>query len=239
MIIEQDKLKEFEKILGIKIKDYELLQTSLIHRSYLNENRTISEHNERLEFLGDAVLELITTEFLFDKYPERTEGDLTSFRAALVKTESLAETAEKLKYGEYIFMSRGEEATGGRSRPYILANTYEAVLGYIYLDQGYTVAKDFVEKTLLPKADEIVAKRLDIDSKSQLQELAQEILRITPTYEVLKEEGPDHEKTFTLGVMIGDYEFGSGSGASKQEAAQAAAAKALQNWEKYVSKYFK
>jgi len=238
MILNKDKLKKFEKILKIEVKNYELLQQSLIHRSFLNENKRLVEHNERLEFLGDAVLELIVSEYLFHYYPDRLEGDLTSFRAAVVKTESLAETATKLKYGDFIYMSHGEEATGGRNRPYILANTYEAVLGFMYLDQGYIKTKHFVEETLLYKIPMIVKNRLDIDCKSKLQELSQQILRLTPTYKLISETGPDHEKIFTLAVLIGNYKFGQGIGTSKQEAEQKAASSALKNWETLMKKYF-
>ncbi|HEX9804070.1 MAG TPA: putative dsRNA-binding protein, partial [Candidatus Dojkabacteria bacterium] len=162
---------------------------------------------------------------------------LTSFRAALVKTESLAETAVDLSLGEYILMSKGEESTGGRERPYILANTYEAVLGFLYLDQGLEKSREFVARTLIPKIDNIVEHRLDIDNKSKLQELSQEILKLTPSYDLISEEGPDHEKKFTLAVMIGETKFGTGEGFSKQEAAQNAAGDALENWEESVRNY--
>lgn len=225
-------IEKFEGILQIKFKDKNLLRRSLTHRSYLNENHGKNlKSNERLEFLGDAVLEIITTEYLFTKYPDNPEGDLTSFRSALVKTTSLGETALELGFGEFLFMSNGEEATGGRERPYILANTYEAVLGAIHLDQGYAVAKDFVERTLLPKLDQIVRDRLDIDAKSKLQEIAQEVLSYTPIYELVKHHGPDHDKEFEMAVKISGKEFGRGRGKSKQEAEQNAAQSALDNWE--------
>lgn len=225
---EAPSIKELMKILGYEFKDESLLQTALIHRSYLNEsNKNEVKHNERLEFLGDAVLELIVTEALYSHYPDRPEGELTSFRAAVVRTESLADSALKLGYGEYIRMSRGEEATGGRTRPYILANTFEAVLGAIYLDGGFTACKALVERELLPKLERIVSERLDIDPKSKLQELTQEIYKFTPNYEVVAEEGPDHDRTFTSRVMINGKSFGSGKGKSKQEAEQNAARKAL------------
>lgn len=226
---ELEKFRIFEKILKIKFNNPELLKRSLIHRSKLNESREPDiKSNERLEFLGDAVLELITTEYLFDKYPDRPEGELTSFRAALVRTESLAETALKLKYSDYIYMSKGEEATGGRTRPYILANTFEAVLGAIYLDQGYKVAHDFVNRELIPKIKTIVENRTDIDNKSKLQEVAQEMLKQTPSYDVIDTKGPDHEKEFTVEVLINDKRYGTGAGTSKQLAEQDAAKNALE-----------
>lgn len=232
-------LTEFaEKELKVNFKNLSLLHGALIHRSYLNEVRTTGiEHNERLEFLGDAVLELIATEFLFEEYPNRPEGELTSFRAALVRTESLAETATKLNYGQYIYMSKGEEKTGGRERPYILANTFEAVLGAIFLDQGIETCREFVRNNLLCKTKQIVEQRLDVDAKSKFQEIAQELLKETPTYKLLTEEGPDHDKIFTMSAMVGEMDFGTGSGASKQEAEQEAASNALKNWKSMYQKY--
>lgn len=228
---QSNQLKGFCEQIGVTIQNLTLLTEALTHRSYVNENRGRNiQHNERLEFLGDAVLELVSTEFLFSKYPDRPEGELTSFRAALVRTESLAETAAKMKYGEYIYMSKGEESTGGRSRPYILANTFEAVIGAIYLDQGYDASRDFLNRVLLPKIDEIVANRLDVDPKSKLQEVAQEMLKATPVYELVNEAGPDHDKTFTMRVILADKEVAQGDGKSKQEAEQSAARKALANW---------
>ncbi|MBD3280768.1 ribonuclease III [Candidatus Dojkabacteria bacterium] len=237
---ERQKLSKLEDSLQIKFSDLTLLKNSLIHKSFLNEGSSENTYsNERLEYLGDAVLELIVTSYLFQSYPNRPEGDLTSFRAALVKTESLAETSMELNYGKYLYMSKGEESTGGRERPYILANTYEAVLGAIYLDQGYETAERFVVRTLVPKLKKIVENRLDIDSKSKLQNLAQEALRDTPTYDLIGEEGPDHDKCFEVRVIINNNDFGHGKGKSKQEAEQAAASKALKKWKKLVKKYSK
>jgi ribonuclease-3 len=228
-------LKSLENSIGIHFNNEDLLKTALTHRSYLNENfgNDIS-NNERLEFLGDAVLELITTEYLFLKYPDRAEGELTSFRSALVKTTSLGETALELGIGDFILMSKGEEVTGGRKRPYILANTFEAVLGAIYLDQGYDVAKEYVIIKLLPKIDAIIKDRLDIDPKSKLQELSQEVLNFTPIYELVTAEGPDHDKSFSMAVKVLDRTFGEGKGKSKQEAEQNAAQDALDNWKELV-----
>ncbi|MCA9385180.1 ribonuclease III [Candidatus Dojkabacteria bacterium] len=235
---EKTKLESFAQSIGITYKDISNLKRAFIHRSYLNE---VTEggvhHNERLEFLGDAVLELIITEYLFDKFPERSEGELTSFRAALVKTESLAETAMELKAGDYLYISKGEDLTGGRTKPYILANTYEAILGSIYRDQGYNSAQDFVSRTLIHKIDDIVKYRLDIDSKSRLQELAQEIVGETPSYQLVESEGPDHNRIFTMRVMVGPHDFGSGKGRSKQLAEQQAAEVAIKNWDSLLKKY--
>lgn len=222
--LKTEKLLELESKLGYEFQNKQTLETALTHRSFLNEARLAGQsHNERLEFLGDAVLELVITEHLFLMYPDRPEGDLTSFRAAVVRTESLAETANSLGLGEYVFMSRGEEATGGRTRPYILANTVEALIGAIYLDGGYTAAQKFIADKLIPKLPEIISKRLDIDPKSKLQEMAQEMFKFTPTYEVVSEVGPDHDRTFSVKVIISGKEYGVGSGKSKQEAEQNAA----------------
>lgn len=229
-------LQELEKKLEITFKDKNLLTTALTHRSYLNENYdTHLSNNERLEFLGDAVLELITTEYLFKTYPERAEGELTSFRSALVKTTSLSETASELTIGDYIYMSKGEEVTGGRKRPYILANTFESLLGAIYLDQGYEVARKFVIEKLVPKITQIIKNRLDIDPKSKLQEVAQEVLNYTPVYELVSADGPDHDKEFVMAVKITNRIFGQGKGKSKQEAEQNAAQAALDHWQELVS----
>lgn len=235
----EQKVSDLGNKLGITFNNLALLQEALTHRSYVNENKGQSlQHNERLEFLGDAVLELATTEYLFRKYADHKEGALTSFRAALVKTESLAEEAVRLEIGNYILMSKGEEATGGRSRIYILANTMEAIIGAIYLDLGYAAAETFITENISYKADAIVNERLDIDAKSKLQELAQETTRITPSYVYIGSEGPDHNKTFEMAVYIGDYEFGRGKGKSKQEAEQQAAALGIENWNELSNKYF-
>lgn len=234
----EQNLDKFCEQIRVKIKNKDLLKEALTHRSYVNENKGLKiKHNERLEFLGDAVLELISTEFLFHKYPDRPEGDLTSFRAALVRTESLAEVATHLHYGDYLYMSKGEEATGGRGRQYILANAFEAVIGAIYLDQGMQACQEFLNQFLLPKIDQIVENRLDVDAKSKLQEIAQERLKFTPIYELLGEEGPDHDKTFEMEVLLNGVGFGKGKGKSKQEAEQNAAKFALKNWDSLYQKY--
>lgn len=241
MITAQDKkfIESFSKEIQIKFKDLKLIKEALTHRSFVNESKKTKEkHNERMEFLGDAVLELAVTEFLFDKYPGLSEGVLTSFRAALVRTESLAEEASKLNFGKYIFMSKGEELTGGRQRQYILANTFEAVIGSIYLDQGYKKAQEFILKNVCYKIDKIMNERLDIDPKSKLQEISQDIVKLTPTYELVSSVGPDHSKTFTMAVMIGQHKFAEGKGKSKQEAEQFAAKNAIENWDFLYKKYF-
>ncbi len=236
---ELTQLTKLAQELEIRFNDYALLKQALIHRSYLNEVKDEAlANNERLEFLGDAVLELIVTEYLYKAYPERLEGELTSFRSATVRTESLAETALNLGIGQYIYMSKGEESTGGRTRPYILANTFEALLGAIYLDQGMPASVDFVSKFLLPKIVVIVKNRLDIDSKSKLQALSQEATGLTPAYAYIGESGPDHSKTFQMAVMIGEHQFGVGDGRSKQEAEQNAANKALKNWSALIRKFY-
>ena len=209
------------------------METAFTHRSYLNENRLPSqagarrEHNERLEFLGDAVLELVVTEFLYAKYPDRPEGDLTAYRAALVNTVSISDAASKLGINEFLLLSRGESRDTGRARAIILANAFEALIGALYLDQGYLAAKDFIGKQLFHKTDEVVEKRLWQDAKSKLQEIAQDKAGITPTYELAGQSGPDHDKKFVIAVVIAGERIALGEGKSKQEAEQDAALKAL------------
>lgn len=231
-------IKQLLKSLKIKPNNENLYHEALVHRSFVNESNDTDKNNERLEFLGDAVLELVVTQYLFLNYPDYAEGDLTSFRAAVVRTESLAEEALRLNIGEYIYMSNGEEATGGRIRPYILANTFEAIVGATYLDKGYNIAQKFIVENICYKLKAIIENRLDIDSKSKLQEVAQETLKITPIYELLESSGPDHKKIFLMGVVIGDKLFAKGNGKSKQEAEQLAAQAALANWTELVKKHF-
>ncbi len=218
-----NNIEDLEKNLAIQFSNKDFLLTALTHRSFLNENREVPEHNERLEFLGDAVLELIVSDFLFKKYTDRAEGDLTSFRAALVRTDSLAQIAKELGLGEHMRLSRGEEDSGGREKDYLLANTFEAVLGAIYLDSGYESCVLFVQRALLPKIEDIVKHRLDIDNKTKIQELAQSMYKSTPTYEVTDEQGPDHDKIFTVVVKIDNKIVGEGKGSSKQRAEEQAA----------------
>jgi len=218
----------FEQKINFTFKNQRLLETAFTHRSYLNENRRPgAEHNERLEFLGDAVLELAVTEFLYAKYPTKPEGELTAFRAALVNTQSIAAAATDLGMNEYLLLSRGEAKDTGRARGIILANAFEAVIGAIYLDQGYKPAYDFIDAQLFHKTDEVVEKRLWQDSKSRFQEIAQEKAGVTPTYELVNQTGPDHDKRFVVAAYLGRDKVAQGEGRSKQEAEQDAAQKAL------------
>ena len=208
--------------------DKNYLLSAITHRSYLNEHKEATqEHNERLEFLGDAVLELVVTDYLYKKYPEKPEGELTAVRAALVNTVSLAESAQKLGLNDFMLMSKGEAKDTGRARQYILANAFESCIGAIYLDQGYDAAKKFIGEQLFNKTDKIVEKKLWQDAKSRFQELAQEKVSITPSYEMLSQEGPDHDRMFTIGVFLRDEKVAEGQGRSKQEAEQDAAEKAI------------
>ena len=213
--------------LGLTFKNLALLEEAFTHRSYLNEHKDAGTHNERLEFLGDAVLELATTHFLYLKFPEKPEGDLTAYRAALVNTYSLAEVAEVLGINDMLLLSRGESRDTGRARQIILANAFEALLGALYLDQGYDAVDAFLGVHLYPKIEEVVKNRAWQDAKSRFQEAAQEHKGVTPSYKTLSEEGPDHDKHFTVGVFLGDSEMAQGVGKSKQEAEQAAAQNAL------------
>jgi ribonuclease-3 len=215
--------------LGVTFKNLDFLVEALTHRSYLNENRATSHsHNERLEFLGDAVLELATTNFLFHKFPLKPEGDLTAYRASLVNTVSIAEAAQTLGVNDMLLLSRGESKDTGRARQIILANAFEAILGAIYLDQGYDAAESFIAKHLFPKIDGVIENRAWQDAKSYFQEIAQDKHGVTPTYKTLAEEGPDHDKKFTVGVFVGPKKVGQGTGKSKQEAEQEAAKNALE-----------
>ena len=219
--------KKLEEKIGLKFKDYHLLRNAFVHRSYLNEHRESKlESNERLEFLGDAVLELVVTEYLYKNYPN-PEGELTNWRSALVKGEMLAKIATELKLGDHLFLSHGEEKSGGREKDYLLANTFEALIGVIYLELGYEMSQAFIGKFLLVHLEDILVKGEHIDAKSRLQEMAQEKVGTTPSYELEHEEGPDHDKIFTMGAFIGDRIVGKGKGGSKQLAEQQAAEDAL------------
>jgi ribonuclease-3 len=216
-----------EKKLGGAFINLDYLVTAFTHRSYLNEHKkTVKEHNERLEFLGDAVLELVVTEFLFINYSE-PEGILTNWRSSLVRTESIGLAAEKLGFNEYLRLSRGEKRGTDRARQQILANCFEAVIGAIYLDKGYEVSKQFIEENIISTFDQILSSGSWMDPKSRLQEIAQSVDSATPQYKVLNEEGPDHEKIFTIGVFVDGQLKGQGVGPSKQHAQQQAAEKAL------------
>jgi len=217
-----------EQILQHTFTDKTLITSAITHRSYLNEHREATwDHNERLEFLGDAVLELVVTRFLFDKYPEKPEGELTAVRAALVNTVSLSAASETLGVNDYLLMSKGESKDTGRARQYILANAFEAFVGALYLDAGYERAQQFIADNLFAKTEEIVEKRLWQDPKSRFQELAQEHYSTTPTYDTLRTDGPDHDRTFTIGVFLKKEKIAEGTGRSKQEAEQAAAEAAI------------
>lgn len=222
------EIAEFENKIGVEFNDKDLLKQSFTHRSYLNENRNLKGgHNERLEFLGDAVLELVVTHFLYEKYPDKTEGDLTSIRSALVNAQTCAEVAKKLEFNDFLLLSRGEAKDTGRARQYILANALESVIGAIYLDQGYEAAKDFIVKHMTPMTERIVSEELWIDAKSKFQEMAQDVVGVTPSYKTIKEVGPDHDKKFTVGVFLGESLVSEGEGDSKQDAEQSAARHAL------------
>ncbi len=217
-------------VLGIEFKDIDLLITALTHRSYVNEHKkSTSVHNERLEFLGDAVLELVVTDHLYNHHNE-PEGVLTSWRAALVRTESIGESGEALGYGPLLRLSRGEKQGSERARKQIMANVFEALIGAIYLDQGYEAAEKFINETIIAKLETILAAGSWRDAKSQLQEMAQRIDGFTPVYKVLEEVGPDHDKVFSLGVYVGNKLKGKGSGSSKQIAQQQAAEAAVEKY---------
>lgn len=227
-------IAELEKTIGVKFKHKEILQQALVHRSYLNENPGFAlEHNERLEFLGDAVLELVVTDHLYLNY-QLPEGELTNLRAAIVRGEMLAVIAHELNLDNFLLLSRGEKKDTGKARQYILANAMEALIGAIYLDLGYEASKLFIETYIISRLPNIVEKGLHIDNKSRFQELAQEKFRITPVYRVLSEEGLDHAKQFTIGAFLGDKKFGEGAGSSKQEAQQVAAKQALEQLQKDI-----
>jgi len=224
-------MKQFEtleKKLGIEFKNKDLLTQAFTHRSYLNENPDFKlDHNERLEFLGDAVIELIVTVHLFKDYPEKAEGELTNWRAALVNAKMMTSVAEDLGFNEFLLLSRGETKETGKARAYILANTFEALLGALYLDSGYQPCDEFIKKYLLKRLPEIIKDGSYKDSKSKFQECSQEKVSITPNYKVMKESGPDHDKIFIVGVFLGTELVAEGEGSSKQEAEEAAAELAL------------
>ncbi|MAG29175.1 ribonuclease III [bacterium] len=225
-------MKDFtplEEKIDIKFKKAELLQQALVHRSYLNENPNFElDHNERLEFLGDAVLELVVTEHLYNNYPN-PEGELTNWRAALVNATTLAATAKEMELEDFLYLSRGESKDGNtKARNYILANAMEAVIGSVYLDQGYEVSEKFIGKWILSKLPNILKHELYRDAKTAFQEAAQEKLGTTPTYHVVSEEGPDHNKEFTIEIKLGNEVIAEGTGTSKQEAETDAARAGLE-----------
>lgn len=224
-----NNLNEFEKIIGFTFKDKALLKQAFTHRSYLNENRSLTlSHNERLEFLGDAVLELSVTRYLYDQFPTKPEGDLTALRSALVNAITLSEVATNIQVNDFLLLSKGEAKDTGRARQYILANTFEAIIGAIYMDQGFEMANEFISKFVLTLTDEIIRNGTWIDAKSSFQEKAQERAGITPSYKKLKDTGPDHDKHFTVGVYLDEVLIAEGTGKSKQDAEQEAARKGLE-----------
>ncbi len=223
-----NNLSQLQEELSLKFSNEDLLLQALTHRSYLNENPSFKVgNNERLEFLGDAILELVVTEDLYARFPEKPEGDLTSFRAALVNSKMLSEVSVDLEINEFLLLSRGEAKDVGRARQYILANAFEALVGAIYLDQGYDAAKKFISRVLMPRLDEILANKSYKDPKSLFQEEAQERVGITPNYDVIREWGPDHDKHFIVGVFLGKELIAEGEGPSKQAAQEEAARNAL------------
>ena len=223
-----DKISQLENKIGVTFLNKDHLLQALTHRSYINENTNWHlNHNERLEFLGDAVLELAVTEYLYNNYPDKPEGEMTNWRAALVNAVMLAKVSEKFELNDYILLSRGESRDTGRARQYILANAVESVIGAIYIDSGYEQCKKFVDKFIIIELEEIIKNRLYKDYKSLFQEEAQDKVGITPTYEVIEEWGPDHAKTFKVGLFLEKELVAEGDGKSKQEAQQEAAKNAL------------
>jgi ribonuclease-3 len=221
-------LEEFKERNNVTFTNKQLLEQAFIHRSFINENpRSGLEHNERLEFLGDAVLELVVTEFLYSTYPHHNEGDLTAYRSALVNAVTLGKVADALSFNDMIKLSKGEAKDVSRARSSILADAYEAFIGALYLDQGYDAAKAFISRTVLVKTEDIIKQGLYKDAKSYVQEKSQEIYNVTPFYKVLGEEGPDHDKRFQIGIYFGEELIAEGEGKSKQEAETEAARAAL------------
>lgn len=226
------KYAPLEKKIRITFKDKNLLDQAFVHKSWVNEHREAGkEDNERLEFLGDAVLELVVTEFLYEYYPEQKEGELTNWRSALVKGRHLSEIARALELGQFLYLSRGEEQSQGREKSYILANTLEALIGSIYVEKGYRTAHKFIQKFILKHLEDILEKDLHIDPKSRFQEIAQEKLGVTPIYILLEETGPDHAKVFTVSACLNNEKIAQGSGTSKQNAEENAAYFALKKME--------
>jgi len=222
-------IKNLEKNIGIIFKNKDLLQQALVHRSYINEHPDFNiGHNERLEFLGDAVLEIIVTEYLYLNFPDKPEGDLTNWRASLVNSKMLYKIADKLNFEDFLLLSKGESKDkNSKARQYILADSVEAVIGAIYLDQGFEIAKDFILKNVVVDLKDILKNKTYVDPKSRFQEMSQEIVGITPSYKVLKEEGPDHAKKFTVGLYLNDELVAVSEGSSKQEAQTRAAEEGL------------
>lgn len=226
---------KLEKKLDLKFKNKDLLIQAFVHRSFLNENPDFKlSHNERLEFLGDAVVEHIVTEHLYKEYPEKSEGEMTSWRAALVNAKMLTTIAQNLDFNDFLLLSQGEIKEEGKARQYILANTFEAFIGSLYLDQGLDICRDFIKKNLMKELPFIIESGVFKDAKSWFQEETQEKTGVTPTYNILEEWGPDHDKKFIVGVFLGEELIAKGEGSSKQEAEENAAKEALKvkKWRK-------
>jgi ribonuclease-3 len=223
-----NSIEELEKKIKIQFKSIELLQTAVTHRSYLNENRSYKlDQNERLEFLGDAVLELVVTDYLYNNFPN-PEGELTNWRASLVNKDMLARVSRLIGVEEFLLMSRGEAKDTGRAREYLLANAMEAIIGAIYLDQGYDPAKTFILENIVVNLKEVLESKSYLDPKSHFQEVAQDKEGVTPNYRVISESGPDHDKKFVVGVYLGDEKIAEGEGCSKQDAQRNAAKAGLE-----------
>lgn len=221
-------LSPLEKTIGIKFTNPAIYEQAFTHRSYLNEHADSKEHNERLEFLGDAVVELIVTHFLYEKFPEKPEGELTNLRAALVRRNSLSVIGEELQFGDYVRLSKGESKNTGKAKSVILSNAVEAFIGALYLDMGLSTVEQFLDKFLLPKLEQIVEEESHIDAKSNFQEKIQERDGVTPHYKTESVTGPDHDRHFIVGVYVGETLIAQGEGSSKREAEMAAATKALE-----------
>jgi ribonuclease-3 len=223
---------ELEKLIGIKFKDSSLYERAFTHRSYINEHPETEGQNERLEFLGDAVVELVVTNFLFKKFPDKPEGELTALRAALVRRKTLSEIGQELNFENYLRLSRGEAKNTAKAKALILSNTTEAFMGALYLDLGLEKAEEFITKALLPKIKSIVAEDKHIDAKSKFQEIIQERDSTTPHYKIETATGPDHKRKFVVGLYVNDKQIATGTGSSKREAETDAAAKALEKMKK-------
>ena len=229
-----EKYLNFEKKFNLNFKNKGLLEQAFIHRSYINENKNLGlEHNERLEFLGDAVLELVITDFLYKKFPDVKEGILTAYRSSLVRTESISAAAREMGMNDLLKLSKGESRDEGKARDYILANTYESFVGAVYLDHGYESARDIIAETLFENIDAVISEGTWKDAKSYLQEMSQEHYNETPRYELISAVGPDHDKHFVMAVYFGTKKIAEGKGNSKQKAQQDAAGNALkaEGWE--------
>lgn len=232
----KSQVAEVEKIINYTFKKKQTLITALTHRSYANElkRQGFLYNNERLEFLGDAVLEIVISDYLFGKYPDLAEGIMTLVRATVVKTTSIAEETVRLGLGSFLILGHGEEKTGGRQKEYLLANLYESIVGALYVDGGMKKAHEFIEKTLFAKTDKVVTTQEYTDPKTRLQEIAQQHYKLTPTYTIIQESGPAHERIYVAAVLVGEKQLADGSGSSKQKAEEAAAEKALELLDKLI-----